>query len=103
MVKIKLDKYEDLSSFLKDEKNYFFEVIINAIKKGWKNKLDKVTVAEFLISESETTIIIDMERDDWEESLYLALYHYEEMEEYEKCIDLKGLIKNIYGIEDKND
>lgn len=97
MLKIRVDDYEDVSIFLRDEKDTFFRAIIRAIKKGWKNNLEKASVAEFAITNVESIINIDIEREDWEESLHLALYHYEDVEAYEKCIEVKTLITEIFG------
>ena len=97
MLKIRVDDYEDISIFLRDEKDTFFRAIVDAIKKGWKNKLNRVEVAEFAITNQQSIINIDIEEEDWSESLHLALYHYEDTEEYEKCIKVKNLIKDIYG------
>jgi hypothetical protein len=100
MLKIRVDDYEDIAIFLRDEKDTFFHAIITAIKKGWKNKVNVVSVAEFAITNSESIINIDIEEEDWPESLYLALYHYEDTEEYEKCIELRKLINNVVHEED---
>jgi uncharacterized protein (DUF4213/DUF364 family) len=97
MLKVKVENYEGITIFLREKKNIFFSAIINGIQKAWKNKLNRVEVAEFSIENSETIVNIDIDEEDWEESLYLALYYYEEIEEYEKCIEIKTLITNIYG------
>lgn len=97
MLKVKVDNYDDIGIFLKEEKKIFFGAIISGVKNAWKNKLDRVEVAEFLIEDTETVVNIDIEEEDWEESLYLALYYYEDIEEYEKCVEVKDLIRNIYG------
>ena len=100
MIKIRVDDYEDIAIFLRDEKDTFFRAIVEAIELGWKNKIDTVDVAEFAITNTESVINIAIEEDDWHESLHLALYHYEEMEEFEKCTRLQTLIKEIYKSDD---
>lgn len=97
MLKVKVENYEGITTFLREEKNKFFTAIINGVKKAWKNKLGRVEVAEFSVNDSEAIVNIDIDEEDWEESLYLALYYYEENEEYEKCLEIKTLITNIYG------
>ena len=97
MLKIRVDNYEDISIFLRDEKEQFFTAIIDSITMGWKNKLSVVPVAEFTITESESVIDIAIDEDDWSESLHMALYHYETEEEYEKCTELQNLIDEING------
>lgn len=97
MLKVRVENYEGITIFLREKKKIFFGAIINGIKNAWKNKLNRVEVAEFSIEETNTIVNIDIEEDDWKESLYLALYHYEDIEEYEKCVEVKTLITNIYG------
>lgn len=97
MLKIRVDSHDDISAFLRDEKDVFFEAIIEAISDGWVEKLDRVPVAEFVITDSDSILSIDIEEEDWNESLYLALYHFESAEDYERCIELQNLIDDIYN------
>ena len=85
MLKVVVETYEDIAEFLKDEKETFTVAIIDAIERGWKEKLSSVVVAEFTITNDEDAqeLSIAIEEDDWSESLYLALYHYEEIEDYD--------------------
>ena len=43
----------------------------------------------------ETLIDLSINEDDWGESLHLALYHYESVEKYEKCIKIQKMIDEI--------
>jgi hypothetical protein len=97
MLKVRVDNYEEISIFLRDEKEQFFTAIIDSIKKGWKEKLTVVPVAEFVVKDTDIIIDIAIDEDDWNESLHLALYHYEDSEEYEMCTKLQNLIDDIYG------
>ena len=95
MIKLKLPTYRDVSNFLKTEKPYFFSLIVNSIKEGWKNKLDVVPVIEFHVKDSY--IKVDVDEKDWNNTLHLALYFYEGIEDYENCILVSDLIIDIYG------
>ena len=95
MIKLKLNTYKDISDFLKNEKYYFFNLIVNSIKEGWKNKLDTVEVIEFQVRNSY--IKVDVDKKDWNNTLHLALYYYEGIEDYENCVVVSDLIVDIYG------
>jgi|DEB0MinimDraft_4_1074332.scaffolds.fasta_scaffold144250_2 hypothetical protein len=97
MLKIEVDSYDEISDFLKYEKDIFYKQIVKSIKNSWKNNLDKAKVAEFIVNNIESVINIDIDRDDWEESLHYALYYYEGVEEYEQCSNVNRLISDIYN------
>jgi len=97
MLKVEVDSYEDIVSFMRDSKEDFFVAIINAIKLGWKEKITPVPVAEFLINDSGEIFTIDIMEEDWSESLGYALSHYEEVEDYERCSELKTMIDEMYS------
>ena len=94
MLKITVNNYEDIDYFLKYEKEKFFSEIIKSIKKAWKEKIEEVIVIQFMVGE-ETLIDLSINQDDWGESLHLALYHYESVEEYEKCTQIQSMIDEI--------
>jgi hypothetical protein len=95
MIKLKLKTYKEISNFLKDEKHYFFHLIVNSIKEGWKDKLEVVEVIEFYVNEN--CIKVDVDEKDWNNTLHLALYYYEGIEDYENCVVVSDLIIDIYG------
>ena len=95
MIKIELDSYKEVSTFLREEKLYMHTLIVNSVKEGWKNKLDMVPVLEFHVKEN--VVKIDIIRDDFKNSLYHALEYYEVNEYYEKCMEVSVLIKDMYA------
>ena len=94
MLKIIVKDYDDIDNFLKNEKNKFFTEIISSIKTAWKEKLTEIIVVQFTVGK-ETLIDLSINQDDWSESLHLALYHYESVEEYEKCTQIQSMIDEI--------
>lgn len=94
MIKLKVDSYKYVTDFIRNEKDLFFSTIIKSVTEGWKLKLDSVIVAEFDIHGD--IFKIEIERNDWNESLHVALYYYEEIEKYEKCCEVRNLINNMY-------
>lgn len=95
MLKIHVEKYSDVGEFLEEEKTKFFKSIVKSIELAFMNKIESAIVAEFHIDESNSIISITIEEDDWDESLSLALQHYELIEDYEGCLRLKQLISDI--------
>jgi hypothetical protein len=94
MLKIKVESYEEVEDFLKYEKEKFFNEILSSVKKAWKEKIDEIIVIQFMVGD-ETLIDLSINEDDWGESLHLALYHYESVEKYEKCIKIQNMIDEI--------
>jgi hypothetical protein len=99
MLRVVVDTYEDITQYIKDEKETFTNAIISAIKRGWKEKLHIVEVVEFIINDENDvgSLVISIDEDDWNESLHLALNHFESVEDYEQCLRLKKLIEDIYN------
>lgn len=97
MLRVEVETYEDINEYLQEEKEIFFTAIIDSIEKAWQEKLDVVLVAEFFVNGDETVLSIEMSDEDWKESLHLALYHFEEIEDYEYCIRINKLMDEIYG------
>lgn len=94
MLRIKVKNYDDIDNFLKNQKEKFFNEIISSIKTAWKEKIEEVIVIQFTVGE-ETLIELSINEADWSESLHLALYHYESVEKYEKCIQIQNMIDEI--------
>ena len=94
MLKIRVNDYDDIDKFLKNEKGKFFTEIISSIKRAWKEKLTEIIVVQFNVG-TETLIELSINQNDWSESLHLALYHYESVEEYEKCTQIQNMIDEI--------
>lgn len=93
MIKIELDSYKDVASFLREEKLYMHSLIVNSIREAWKNKLNVVQIIEFHVDEN--IIKVDVHEIDFKRSLLLALEYFESNEYYEKCLEVNTLIHDI--------
>lgn len=67
------------------------EETIFAIKEGVKTK--KKSIPLFQIS--GTTTYVELEKEKWQPTLENLLTHYIEEENYDKCIEIRDLIKQI--------
>ena len=89
--------YDEMNEFLRVEKELFFTNLIICIQTAWEDGYNVVNVAKFHIQNTETTVDISINSNDWYESLHLALYHFEETENYEYCKEINELISKMYG------
>jgi hypothetical protein len=93
MIKIKLDSYKGVANFLREEKPYMCNLILNSIKEGWKNKLHVIPIIEFHVNDN--IIKVDVDETNIKTTLGTILEYYEVNEEYEKCLEIISLISDI--------
>jgi hypothetical protein len=65
--------------------------VVDAIKDGIKKK--KRDVSLFIIN--DTNYIASLDKKQWKPSLESALVHYEVLEEYNKCHEIKNIIDSL--------
>jgi hypothetical protein len=82
--------YEQVSSHPEIRKVVIEETIF-AIKEGVKNK--KKSIPLFQIA--GTTTYLELEKEKWQPTLEKILDQYIEDENYDKCIEIRDLIKQI--------
>lgn len=97
MIERDLKDHDAVNSFLKNEKELFFTNLIITIQTAWEDGHSIVDVAKFHIIETGTTVDISIGSEDWRQSLYLGLYYFEEVENYEYCEEIKNIITDMYG------
>ena len=97
MLNIEVENLNEMNEFMRNEKDLFFKTLITAVKNGWKDNSEMVTVASFHVKDTDSTVNISIEDHGWNEILHLALYHFEVSEKYELCIEIKELITSMYG------
>lgn len=92
-INLEFDSYEDIVSFLYNQKRMLFIYTFNEIKKCIKNNSDIVNVANFYINES--AVVIDVKKSDWETHLKTSLIFFEDIEDYEICLEIKEFINTL--------
>lgn len=100
MLEVNVEDFDEMNTFIKEEKDLFFTNLIICIEKGWEEKLELVNIARFHIRNDDKIVSITIENDDWFETLHLALYHFEEVENYEYCLEITELINKIFPDDD---
>jgi hypothetical protein len=94
MLIISVETYEELEHYLRTEKHKFYNALVTEIETSWLNdeKISKIARAKL---NNGVRIIIDIPRNDWTNTLTKCIIYYETIEDYETCIKLQKLIKDI--------
>ena len=98
MLKDVFKNFEEVNIFLVKEKYTVYTLIIDGIKECLSLNSNYICIAEFLITDENIIFKVEMTEDDWYESLHLALYYFENIEEYEKCVEIRNLIDVLYKV-----
>lgn len=67
------------------------EELVRAIKEGVSKRKKSVSLFEI----HNSGMLLELERDNWKQSLENALTFFVEKEDYSKCIEVRDLIKQI--------
>jgi len=89
--KIDYEDGDSLESIFKQKRGVVYNRIFESIKFGIKNKLKDVVIFEL----GDTDTYLDLMKEDWENSLNNCVFYFTEIEDYEKCLECKNLIKEI--------
>jgi hypothetical protein len=92
-INLEFDSYEDVVAFLFNQKKMLFIETFNEIKECIKNGSDVANAANFYIN--ETSVIINVEKQDWSTHLETSLVFFENIEDYEICIEIKELLNTL--------
>lgn len=97
MLKDVFKNFDEVNIFLIEEKYLVYTLIIDGIRECINNGSTYMCIAEFLLTEEDIVFKVEMTKNDWYESLHLALYYFENIEEYERCSEINDLINELYG------
>jgi hypothetical protein len=86
---------EDEKNFLKNQKWLIHSLIVEGVKKSIKEGLDEIVLFRIINPISNFIMVSELKKDDWEASLSKSLEYFESVEEYERCGDVKKLLKTI--------
>ncbi len=95
MIRKDLKNFDEVAYFLKTERLILYNSVVNGVKDCIKNDIDSLLLAEFNLIDENIVFKIDMVKKDWLDSLSLALKFFEEVEDYEKCIEVSELITKL--------
>jgi len=86
---------EDEKNFLINQEWLIHSLIIEGVKQSIKERLDEIVLFRIINPISNFIMVSELKKDDWESSLSKSLEYFESVEEYEKCADIKKLLKKI--------
>jgi len=98
--KIKFDKELSIDDAIdhmkKDNKDFTNNALTAAIIFGIENDMLKVPFMELLIGKKETLYTVKSHRDTWVRNLNRLSKYFIELEQYEKCGEIKKQLKKLY-------
>jgi archaellum biogenesis protein FlaJ (TadC family) len=94
---------DDEKDFLKNKKWLIHSLIVDGVKKSFEENLDSIVVFRIINPISNFVMTSEIKKEDWLDSLSKSMEYYESVEEYEKCNEIKELIKNIKDDFDRSD
>jgi len=72
-----------------------YTIIYNQIKSGFENDEKEISICTIYLSDDDSVISMVIKSSQWLKSLKNAIKKFEELENYELCIDIKDLINKI--------
>ena len=90
---------EELLEYTEGNPDVIYTQTYNMLNHTWK-KNKKISMVDLFIitltdDEEMDEIILTVNDDEWEPALEMALVYFEEVENYEKCIEIKKLLETI--------
>jgi hypothetical protein len=90
---------EELLGYTEGNPDVIYTQTYNMLNHTWK-KNKKISMVDLFIitltdDEEMDEIILTVNDDEWEPALEMALVYFEEVENYEKCIEIKKLLETI--------
>lgn len=98
--KITFQNYAELENFVVDKPLVLSQRIVKLIKENLDTKEEIIDIIEFKVTEGlddgETdTIMVQIQRDEFEKALQENLKNYIYHENYEECTELQGIINSL--------
>jgi protein-arginine kinase activator protein McsA len=90
---------EGFQSFIDAEKAWMYNRIVEAITESFKSGKNIANILEAKIENTMSLITVNSDMNEWVESLNLAMEWYVSEENYEKCVEIRDLIKSIQDAE----
>jgi hypothetical protein len=87
--KIPYEDDDDLEYILNQNKDLFFNRILEVIDYGISKNKKKVKI--FILG--DTGLLLELSNSEWEESLTNAFSYFLEIEEFEKCEKCKQILR----------
>jgi hypothetical protein len=86
---------DDEKEFLNNKKWLLHPLIVESVKKAYKNNLENIVVFRIINPAGNFIMVSELKKIEWVDSLNKSLSYYESVEEYENCEEVKELINKI--------
>jgi hypothetical protein len=94
-MKIHVKDITEMIAYTKRNRTLIFRIIHHRIKEFMDRQGDSVHLFDFLLTDYQIIVQNVAVRSEWHISLELALRHFEEIEEYEICIEVKDTYDEV--------
>lgn len=98
---LEFDNKEKFEEYLVTNKREMYEMIWRAIDKAAAMEDNIAQIVEIFLVSEDKYIDMESERDNWIDSLELALNFFISVEEYETCSEIKALIEKIKTLQNR--
>ncbi len=95
MKSMEFESRENFLFFLENEKEKMYSIIWESIDRAHALGSNSAYILEVYLIEESSYIDMISTREEWQESLNLALKYYISEEKYEECSSIKKLIDKI--------
>lgn len=87
--KIPYEEYDDLEYILNQNKDLFFNRVLEMVDYGISKNKKKVKI--FILG--ETGLMLELAKSEWEESIMNAFSYFLDIEDFEKCEKCKQILR----------
>jgi hypothetical protein len=97
--KLTLKDTDEVIEYTEGNPDIIYTQTYNILNHTWK-KSKKISMVDLFIitltdDEEMDEVVLTVNSDEWDAALEMALVYFEEVENYEKCIEIKKLLETI--------
>lgn len=90
-----INNEKDELTILEDNKTNIHLKMVSAVEKSFINDITSISIMKIINNYRGYTMVLKIERNNWVESLEKSLKYFADIEDYNKCQEIKILIKKI--------
>ena len=95
MDELTINNEKDELTILVDNKTNIHLKMVSAIEKSYIDDITSMSIMKIINNYRGYTMVLKVEKDNWIESLEKSLNYFADIEDYNKCQEIKILIKKI--------
>ena len=97
--KLTLKDTDEVIDYTENNPDIIYTQTYDILNHTWK-KSKKISMVDLFIitltdDEEMDEVVLTVNEDEWDAALEMALVYFEEVENYEKCIEVKKLLETI--------